>query len=89
MLCNQTIEATNMKEKKSVERWYSVREAGIRLKHGDLIDGKPGFSHEHVYDLIHAGQLKSVIIGGCRLIYESHIRAYEMLTGKRDFPEPS
>jgi len=72
-----------MKEHESADRWYSIREAGIRLKHGDMIDGEKGFSREHMYDLVHAGQLKSVIIGGCRLIYESHIRAYEKLMGKR------
>ncbi len=74
----------SMHEQESADRWYSIREAGIRLKHGDLIDGEKGFSREHVYDLIRAGQLNSVIIGGCRLIYESHIRTYEMLMGKRE-----
>ena len=56
---------------------YSLAEAGVRMRHGELLDGVKGFSRKYIYELMAGGLLHSVRIGSRQYITEQEIRNYE------------
>ena len=74
-------------------RKYTLEQAGVRLKHGrdvltPVIIRKKGWSVSKIRSLMGdgPGQLKSIKLGGRRLISEGAIREYEDF---HDIPEPT
>lgn len=61
----------------SPNRKYSVAEAGVRLKHGELVPGAKGFSKSHVYTLMALDGLRSMMIRHRRYITEDAICRFE------------
>ena len=59
-------------------RKYTITEAGVRLKHGEYIEGAKGYTTGHIYNLINAGLLEYNKVGGRRHITEQQIVNHEL-----------